>query len=171
MTPIEKLKRLLKEDKVVPVVGAGVSYATAGFPGWKGLIKSGLEFARERNLHTTEDYRIANLYLENNQLTKAADALKKILEAPNNPFAEWLNDLFYDPTCGSLELIDSIHDLCAPILLTTNYDTLLNVSNSIFDREVFDWKGYQQVQRAVNMASRFNLHLHGIYTKPETIIL
>jgi hypothetical protein len=171
MTPRQKIVDLLSEDKIVPVVGAGVSLATASLPNWKGLIESGLEFAKERNLDSTVNYLQAKDDLSNNRLPAAANNLRKLLSAPNYPFSEWLDDVFSSPQIKSTELADSIHRLCAPILLTTNYDTLLNSANSIYGKEVFNWKEFQLVQRAINKSSKFNLHLHGIYDKPDTIIL
>ena len=80
-------------------------------------------------------------------------------------------DLFGKPVVHSSDLLDSIEDLCVPILLTTNYDKLLSARSRLRTREVFDWSDYEEVCGALSHDARFILHLHGIWNKPETIIL
>ena len=44
---LSELKQLLSKGKAVPVVGAGVSMATAKIPGWKDIIKRHMIFRKK----------------------------------------------------------------------------------------------------------------------------
>jgi len=169
-SPFENLQALLKEDQVIPVIGAGVSYAAANLPGWKAAIENGLLFAE---MHRLDSNRIcaAREQLNRGNLIEGADIMKALLGAPSHPFSNWLKDLFGEPVIRSPDLLDSIEDLCAPILLTTNYDKLLSARSRMRTREVFDWSDYEEVRGALSHDPRFILHLHGIWNKPETIVL
>lgn len=169
-TPFENLQAFLREDKVIPVIGAGVSYAAANLPGWKAAIENGLQFAE---IHRLDFDRIhaAREQLNGGNLIEGADIMKALLGAPGHPFSNWLKDLFGEPVIRSPDLLNSIEDLCAPILLTTNYDKLLSARSRLRTREVFDWSDYKEVHGALSHDPRFILHLHGIWNKPETIVL
>jgi hypothetical protein len=100
MSEIIKITELLKNGLIIPVVGAGVSFATAGLPGWKGLIEDGLKFAEDRNADSSIIQEGRDL-LEANKLTKAASVVKKLLNAPGHPFANWINDALGRPEIKS----------------------------------------------------------------------
>lgn len=171
MTPLEQLKGLLKEDKVIPVVGAGVSFAAAGLPGWKGTIQNGLAYASARRLADNSTLIKAEGFLNDNKLTDGANLMKQILNAPGHPFADWLEDLFGNVETASSDLIDSINNLSAPIILTTNYDDLLYAKNKVYNKKIYDWSQHEETTRALIKKNELLLHLHGIYSKPKTIIL
>jgi hypothetical protein len=168
--PLENLQVLLREDKVIPVIGAGVSYAAANLPGWKATIENGLQFAEMHRLDS-DQIHAARKQLNGGNLIEGADIMKALLGAPSHPFSNWLKDLFGEPVVRSPDLLNSIEDLCAPILLTTNYDKLLSARSRLRTREVFDWSEYEEVHGALSHDPRFILHLHGIWNKPETIVL
>lgn len=168
-TPTDNLIAFLKHDKVIPVVGAGAAYAVAGLPGWKGTVESGFQYAEIRRLNA-EVIKEGKQLLEEGEIIKAASMMKRLLNAPGHPFSNWLEELFGNPPIRSTSLLESIDDLCTPMILTTNYDTLL-YSDRIRTKEVYDWSEYQQVDNALRKNLPFILHLHGIVKKPETIIL
>lgn len=169
MSPIETLIKLLKAAKVIPVIGAGVSLAVAGIPGWKGSIEHGLKYAEARRLDKNQ-IQAAREHLSLWELTQAADILKALLNAPGYPFSDWLATLFGHPTILSYDLLHSIHDLCTPMLITTNYDHLL-FETKIKTKKLFDWSEYEEVSSALANKEEFIFHIHGRYEKPQTIIL
>lgn len=171
MKPIDKLIELLKKDKVIPVIGAGVSYAVAKLPGWKASVENGLEFAFVRGLINEKEYDDAKNFLENGKITEGAKLMKKYLNSPNHPFADWLEDLFGNPQVVNTDLIKSINNLCSSIILTTNYDDLLYSTTKIKTKKIFDWTQYEETLRAINKNNELLLHLHGVFDKPKTIIL
>jgi hypothetical protein len=113
--PLENLQALLREDKVIPVIGAGVSYAAANLPGWKAAIENGLQFAEMHRLDS-DQIHAAREQLNSGNLVEGADIMKSLLGAPGHPFSNWLKDLFGKPVVRSSDLLDSIEDLCAPNL-------------------------------------------------------
>ncbi len=166
---LDKLSAKLYEGKVVPVVGAGVSYACAGLPSWAGLISSGLEYAQvlkidERLLEFGRDL------LKNGQLIEAASVVKQLLNAPGRPYVNWLEDTLGRPQIKSELLIESIQNLCQPIIATTNYDDLLRNVGVIESNLALDWQQHEEIQRCIDNAKPFILHLHGIYYRPDTTI-
>nr|WP_262903162.1 SIR2 family protein [Chitinophaga rhizophila] len=154
---------------IVPVAGAGVSAATAGVPGWKELVDKGIQYART----VSDDAQAldkAQELSDANKLTDAATILKKALKAPKHPYSNWLNDVFGRPTVKNPALIQSIHNLCQPIIATTNYDTLLSSVGMGYTDRTLDWKQHEEIQSCINKGEPFILHMHGIYSRPKTPI-
>jgi hypothetical protein len=170
MTTVEKIRRLIREDKIIPVVGAGVSYATANLPGWAGLIQDGLQYADDKQLDANNIIEKGRNLLEQGKLTEAATIVKNLLNAHDHPFSDWLNDRLGKPTVRSTELIESIQNLCLPIIATTNYDDLLNEVGLNQNTNVYDWSEHEEIQQALLNDQKCILHLHGRYRKPQTII-
>lgn len=168
-TSLQLLQEKLKEGKVIPVIGAGVSQAAAGLPGWRGLIENGVLYAETRKLGRNETPIITEA-LKNNKLTEAALLLKKVLNAPESPFTLWLEDIFGNINYASKDLLKSIEELACSRILTTNYDTLLSSFSPIMPKKVLDWTQHDEVLRAMKKEEEFILHLHGIYEKPHTLI-
>lgn len=171
MKPIDKLISLLKEDRVIPVIGAGVSYAAAALPGWKGFVERGLEYADNRKLALGSEIEDAKKLLEKGDITQGANIMKRILNAPGHPFADWLDDFLSNPKIISDELLNSINNLCTPIILTTNYDNLLYSTTKIKTKKVLDWSQHEETAIALKKKKEILLHLHGVYDRPKTIIL
>jgi hypothetical protein len=171
MKPVEHLIELLKQDKVIPVIGAGVSFATAGIPGWKGLLEHGIEYAQERNIDKKGLIPKIRTEIDENNLPKAANHLKELLNAPSFPFVNWLNDNFSNVNIKSKDLINSVLDLDCTIISTTNYDDLLTKIADYRKRTEFVYSDYQQVINAIKTQMEITIHLHGIYSKPDSIIL
>lgn len=170
MSNIEKIKELLRNDMIIPVVGAGVSYATAGLPGWRGLIENGLAYADQKMLNEDGAIEKAQQLLNKGELTKAADLVKKLLNAPNHPFSTWLNDLLGRPDIKSTSLLESIQNLCTPIIATTNYDELITSAGAWQTDRACDWKEHELIQTYLADGNHFVLHLHGRFRRPETPI-
>ncbi|HWW37908.1 SIR2 family protein [Pedobacter sp.] len=170
-TPLQSLSEGLRSKKVIPVIGAGVSYAAAGIPGWQGLIESGIKFCEDRGVDSRK-ISSAKKYLQKKELIKAASLVSKLLEAPGGAFPMWLQDFFEayrDIT--SFDLLISIKKLMAPFALTTNYDTLLTESGGHFSYKTrYDWKNPDAILNEIAQKSEFLLHLHGVYKNPESVI-
>jgi hypothetical protein len=168
---ISSLKKLLKENKVIPFIGAGVSTATANVAGWESLIVQGLNYAKEKNLDTKGLIQKAQSELELKKFLKASNHLKDLLNAPGHPFINWLNEIFENLEIKDKELISNILDLCCPIILTTNYDTLITSIDNITKRQIYIYNENDLILKAIKDKQDLIVHLHGIYKKPESIIL
>lgn len=167
----EKIIDLLKKDEVIPVLGAGVSYATSKIPGWEGFIKQGLEFIKERNLAEEITIEETKKMLDEGDYLQSAEIMKQILNAPYHPFSDWLDNMLHEPDIHSNKLIESIRDLIAPIVLTTNYDKLFYYKYHLNSYNIFNWTNHRLIKRSINKKDDIFLHLHGIYDEPETVIL
>lgn len=165
------LIKLLKENKIIPFIGAGVSTATANVAGWESLIIQGLNYAKEKNLDTKGLIQKAQSELESKDLLKASNHLKDLLNAPNHPFINWLNEIFENLEINDKGLISNILDLCCPIILTTNYDTLITSIDNITKRQIYIHNENDLILKAIKDKQDLIVHLHGIYKKPESIIL
>ncbi|MBC6112773.1 SIR2 family protein [Pedobacter fastidiosus] len=166
---INKLKTRLAEGKVVPVVGAGVSFACAGLPNWSGLISSGLDYAESIALEKSS-IQLGRELLKDWKLTEAAGIVKALLNAPNRPYINWLENTLGRPSVKSEALIESIQNLCQPIIATTNYDDLLRNVGTIETNLALDWQQHEEVQRCIAASKSFIFHLHGIYSRPDTAV-
>ncbi|WP_419495016.1 SIR2 family NAD-dependent protein deacylase [Chryseobacterium bernardetii] len=167
----ENLINLLKKDNVIPVLGAGVSYAISRIPGWEGFIQKGLDYVEKYNLDYNSTLTTAKEALKNKNYLLAADIMKNLLKAPKIPFSHWIDSIFHDPKIYSTDLLESIRNLYAPIVLTTNYDKLY-YSDYVFNTyQVFNWSDWKTIKNTMIRKKDFFLHLHGVYDKPETIIL
>ncbi|RFS20096.1 hypothetical protein DVR12_20480 [Chitinophaga silvatica] len=164
-----QIRKLLKEGLIIPVAGAGVSTATAGIPDWKKLVNQGIQYGRELKKDLVE-LEEAQTLSDNNELTKAGTILKRLFKAPKHPYSNWLNEVFGRPEVKDTKLIQSIHNLCMPIIATTNYDELLNKVGVVYNNRSLDWKQYEEIQFCINNKIPFILHLHGIYSRPDTPI-
>ncbi|CAM3889237.1 MULTISPECIES: SIR2 family NAD-dependent protein deacylase [Flavobacterium] len=171
LLPQEKLTDLLKQKKVIPFIGAGFSSATANVPGWLGLIKNGLEYARVRNIDTRNLIEQSENELSKNNLLEAANFLKEVLNAPSFPFSNWIKEEFENLKIVSSDLINSVLDLNQDIIFTTNYDTLLTSYNNIENKQLFIHNEYDQALNSLKLNNEIVMHLHGIFSKPDSLIL
>lgn len=169
--PKEELIELLKEGKIIPFIGAGVPRAVAGLPGWGKLIENGLDYAISLRIDRNSDIPKAKELLGKGRFLEASEHLKKVLQYPGYPYLNWIKSQFGNINPRNLDLISSILDLCAPIIVTTNYDTLLSKVDNLGNREKFTHVQYNEALNAMERGKDVVLHLHGIYEKPESIIL
>lgn len=105
------LNNALEHNKLVPFVGAGVSY-DSGVPLWNDIIK---KFCEHLGLDSkNQDYLKIPQYYYNNRGFKE--------------YKDLLNDIFLSNTYTPNELHKSIVDLGTDLIITTNYDKLLEAT-------------------------------------------
>jgi predicted ATPase len=167
------LRQLLAGHLVVPVVGSGVSTATAGIPGWIGIIEDGLNHAAATGLCSDADLAAARVLLHGAEpdLISAAQLLRRLLGAPHGEYPTWLKQRFeVSPAeVRTRRVVDSIVDLLCPLIATTNYDKLISILHFDAPRLV-TWRQAAALQTAVR-DGRAILHLHGVYDDPLSVIL
>ncbi len=129
----EELKRLISENKVIPFVGAGVSKDVKDkdgkrvFVNWKEL----LEILNEKVLEEpTKNY--IKYCIDTNKIDylQIADMLEK--ELTPNEFNKTLKEIFdidfNKINTSTLELAKTIWELNCKLIITTNYDKVLEIS-------------------------------------------
>jgi hypothetical protein len=90
---LEHLRSALKADKLVPLVGAGVSMAAAKLPTWRMLIEHGIQYAAACGGCEEEDLIAARDALNSGSLPDAVRQVRALLKAPGVFNDELLNAL------------------------------------------------------------------------------
>ncbi|MEM6272883.1 MAG: SIR2 family protein, partial [Bacteroidota bacterium] len=171
------LKKVIREGKAVVFIGSGVSIAaTEGkepTASWTGLLKNGLEYAKnigaqtnERSLQRAlEDIESDNLI----DLLSGTNKVKQWINAQGSgEYRRWLREAVGSIKARSTELIQNIAAWGLP-LVTTNYDGLLEEVTGL--RPV-TWRQAAKAQRAVRGIDRsYIFHLHGFWDEPDSVIL
>jgi hypothetical protein len=169
----QALRSSAAKDELILVVGSGASIAATGAPGsaasWSGLLAHGVGYALSQGLITDRGAQAASTLLEQGQLGAVASLIRDALQDHR---ADWLGDAF-----GSLEfadgphrLHDAIRDLGTSVIVTTNYDDLLE---RWLDRGPVAWTGaeFGNALRSGRHARREILHVHGYYEEDGSVIL
>ncbi|MEN2742716.1 SIR2 family protein [Microbacterium sp. X-17] len=171
----QRLRNAADSGSIVLVVGTGVSAAlTGGAPTatWHGLLQAGLMALEPHTVPATLDYiRNAIDYgFGNDDLTavlQAADRMRQAFEEVGNyAFTKWLQEHVGGLRVAQQPLLEALTSLPFPIL-TTNYDTLLEGH----DRASADWTDSSQMQAVLAGNSNAIGHLHGIWRRPESVVL
>ena len=165
-----ELKTELAEERVVPVIGSGVSTAVAGIPGWLGVIRNAVEHCVMTGCFATEEADAVRALIDGKSLIEAAELVKSAMGAPYGEYPLWLKKQFgtFKGDWESNVLIDAIADLLPSIFVTTNYDRLL--STLLPDRpNSVVWNAPAKLQTGIREGGVV-LHLHGIYDEPETVV-
>ena len=89
-----ELRDVLATKRVAVVVGAGVSMAAAGLPGWSKAIESGLEYARVAGVLDGDGVSRGLNALRDQRFPEAAQILKDALGAPAGEYPRWLEKTF-----------------------------------------------------------------------------
>ena len=167
--PTQELLIHLKEQRVVPVIGAGVSRQVANLPGWRALIESAVSHARERLASEPIQAVAIKRLLNANRFVPAAQKVQEMLGAPNGEFPAWLKRQFAIPEKDrKTSILHKIADLQCLLTATTNYDTLLQDCD-FEPRRVVTWQDGPAMQRGLRDQPTI-LHLHGVYDRPDSIV-
>jgi SIR2-like domain len=171
-----KLAKLANQGKLIVVVGAGVSVGLSKgrIPGWLGLIKNGLLYAKDKGCISPKQFEGWDNILnsdDTDELLSAAEFFSKKIGAPNGAlYASWMRDVFQDVSPVDEDLSDSIRLLSrnsVPIC-TLNYDSLLSKVTGLPPITLNDSaKTHSWVRRELSSI----LHLHGAWDEPASCIL
>jgi tetratricopeptide (TPR) repeat protein len=129
----EELKRLIREQKVIPFVGAGVSKdvkyknGEKAFVNWKELLEILNQKVNDENKRNGIEYFLKSKDIDYLQI---ADMIEK--ELSPNEFNKALKKIFdidfNDVDTSTLELAKTIWELDCKLIITTNYDKVLEIS-------------------------------------------
>ncbi|MFM9115718.1 MAG: SIR2 family protein, partial [Planctomycetota bacterium] len=166
------LRQLIQENKVVVLVGAGLSRNVCdNAPSWVELVRRGIEYAHANG--KGGDWcarRLAELdspTLDLDELFSAADLIaKKLGEAD---FGQWLEEVFSPLKANRPEAINALMALGMPIM-TTNYDDLL--TGQCGRKVITPQRGNQMARwlHETKLVSKSVFHLHGHYEDPQTVV-
>lgn len=181
------LKEALKNGKLIPFVGAGVSMSVikAGseeslFPSWKTLLLNSTEEIRKQRLKESAASLIqAHLeHGENDAYLKAAELAKKTLgnHAWNTFLKEQISLSYTHCEPSSLKLSQSIWQLNSQLIITTNYDKVLDWAcpeDKRHDLEHWDIETVHEQARSLSteLTQPTVWHLHGRISNANNLIL
>ena len=176
-------------NSIVLFVGTGISRlltqcsgATSGHPhvSWQGLLKHGHELCDRRRYFRdnvsnpkAREADIVKLQIENGstrQLVLAGEVITEVLGGVHDfRYKEWLKSAFQDVRVQNMKLRHALDSFRR--IITTNYDHLLSDGGA--SREAITLNDYDAVKNFVGggPAGNYVLHLHGDYTKPQSVVL
>ncbi len=183
------LQAALEERRLIPFVGAGVSMSVKKadsdeplFPSWKTLLLSSADTIKQQGVKVTAaDLIEALLHHEDedeNSYLKAAQLAKKALG--NHAWNTFLKQqlLFSKSQCdeSSLELARTIWRLHCPLIITTNYDKVLDWAcpeDKIRDLSHWDIESSHEQASSLsgNIPHPTVWHLHGRIDNVNNLIL
>jgi tetratricopeptide (TPR) repeat protein len=170
--PRESLIRELRAERVVFVVGAGFSIASAasGAPaGWPDLITHGLSFAEAIGAVGADDATRIEELAENRTpggLIAAASKVETALREVPSGFGIWMVESAGRLQLAHSQLRDALRALNVTIA-TTNYDTLLSDGGG---PPPIPWTDGPRSLNVLRGDVNGILHLHGVYDVPDSIV-
>lgn len=166
-----------RERAVVPLVGAGVSrQAGKMFPSWPELLEI-MRSEAEKNGHidAQESHEVGQL-LQRGQYLMVAEALRASF--PIDEYESLLESVFDPPDVTPSAVHHALFRLRPPVIVTTNYDTLLEDAYAAEYRQaatVYTYRDAPVVQRHLQKgrtpARPVIFKVHGSVDEPAEIIL
>jgi len=179
----KELQKLLLANKVIPFVGAGVSMAVTNkngqkiFPSWHKLLISFAEKLKYLDKEDEANGINALLKIQKPDYLYIADFIKKSFPTISH-YEDHLADTFDIPfdkiKPSSLDLARSIWDLKQNLIITTNYDKVMQwASPKLHDTKYWDIQAISE--QASSLRSDISVptiwHLHGHIDNKSNIIL
>ena len=159
----------LRRNRLVPVIGAGVSVGAARLPNWLGAVRAGLRHLRQTRMADPAALAEAGRLLEAGELIPAAEAIAAQLKDLSE-WAAWLRDTFRieQEAIGDWSMLWAIFELMCPLVATTNYDRLLSF-NPLQVVQSVSWDEPALLESALK-DGRSVVHLHGIWDRPQSVV-
>lgn len=174
-----ELKEQVAKGQVVVVVGAGVSIAATGgqeASSWIGFLRQGVVFARDRNRRLPANWaELVEAQIEMGTggyppaLVTAAEMVTDALGgSEGSEFRTWLRDTFEKRLVVSDSSVpEAVRDL-GVLITTTNYDDVLAKTTGL---PSVSWNEPEAIRRAIRGDQEAVIHLHGHWSKPESVVL
>lgn len=163
----------IEKKQVIVFAGAGVSVAatqSATCASWPGLLRNGADRCAKVTHASADDIASIREAAQKRSaawLVTAAQEIYKFLTGVSpGEFARWLNETVGALELKSRDLIEAIAALDAPIV-TTNYDTLIEQCLGVTP---IVWTDVPQSDRFIRRDTDGILHLHGLWSDPESVV-
>jgi hypothetical protein len=173
-----RLIEAARKHALVPLVGAGVSrQAGAGFPSWNGLLLEMSEIAVSRGYITAAEGTELGALLQRGQSSMAAEALR--YSFPVDEYETILEERFNPKGVNPAEVHRALFKLRPPVILTTNYDRLLEDAYAEEYRraaQVLTYRDAVVVQKNLQSGRSpedrpIVFKIHGTIDQPDGIVL
>ncbi len=163
---------------LVPLLGAGISRQAknTAFPNWRELLDFLIARALvKKYIKKTEGSEMSRL-LDKGQYLMVAEQLRYNL--PTDEYTSLLKAAFNPPGAEPTEIHKAIFRLDAPLILTTNYDLLIEDAYAKGygkTPNVYTYRGASEVQQSLQIRQLTDrpiiFKLHGSIDEPSSIIL
>jgi SIR2-like domain len=180
---IARLRRALANKRVIPFVGAGVSKAAANLPTWRELLSGMDDFIRV-NLKALPKIPDRSTKIERfrelgdcGRFIDAFDLGQEMLgySGPSNArdaiyYRAFLEQHFGNPDIKDRRAHEAISELRARVVVTTNYDTLLERYAFSKPERSVTWRQPHDALAIVRTDTGV-IHLHGRFDDPASLVL
>lgn len=172
-----KVIQAAQQRTLIPLIGAGISkQASAAFPTWNELLVSLLQHERDDDLISTQDADEMTNLLRQGRFLMVAEALRSSLQP--DEMESFLQEKFKLRGVAPTEAHRLIFELRSPIILTTNYDTLLEDAYAKFFSlapTIYTYRHAPLIQRILHTARFLErpiiFKVHGSIDEPSELIL
>lgn len=172
-----RLVKAAKRRNLVPLVGAGISkQAGDAFPNWREFLEYMKDRALDEGFLKKEDSKEIEQLLNREKFLMIAEALRDSF--PADEYESILEEKFDPPWAQPVEIHKAIFRLRSPLILTTNYDRLLEnayaaeYGQAVVARTYLNASVVQRYLQSSRLLERpIVFKIHGTIDDPESIIL
>jgi SIR2-like protein len=166
-----------RQRRLIPLIGAGVSrQAGSDFPTWPTLLERFRLDALKNNYIDEQEAEEMNSLLDRGQYLMVAEALRTSF--PLDEYETILESIFDPTNVRPAEIHRMLFKLRPPLIMTTNYDTLLEDAYAMEYQQaatVYTYRDAPVVQRHLQMSRIMHrpviFKIHGSIDEPAEIIL
>jgi hypothetical protein len=174
----DRLIEAAQQRNLVPLLGAGISRQAkrGAFPNWRELLVFLIDRALAKRYIKRPEEREMKRLLDKGQYLMVAEQLRYNL--PTDEYTSLLKEAFNPEGAEPTEIHKAIFRLNAPLILTTNYDLLIEDAYAKTDGKtpnVYTYRGAPEVQQSLQIRQLTDrpiiFKLHGSIDEPSSIIL
>ncbi len=175
MQGLHQLQQAWAHRTLIPVVGAGVSIGAANLPTWSKLLQNGIGYIqrhkRDLQIRSTAISALKGVADEGDLIEGFELLQKRLGGAPDSVhYQAFLNEQFAEPHIEDSRTLEALRNLRVRLVVTTNYDLLLQMFQVVTDPQVATWLEPRQILSLLR-GGRGIIHLHGRYDLSQSVIL
>ena len=174
----DRLIEAAQQRNLVPLLGAGISRQAkkSAFPNWRELLDFLIHRALAKKYIKKPEGNEMSRLLDKGQYLMVAEQLRYNL--PTDEYTTLLKEAFNPVGAEPTEIHKAIFRLNAPLILTTNYDLLIEDAYAkVYGKtaNVYTYRGSSEVQQSLQIRQLTDrpviFKLHGSIDEPSSIIL
>jgi hypothetical protein len=174
----ERLIEAAQQRNLVPLLGAGISRQAkkGAFPNWRELLDFLISRAQAKKYIKKAEGNEMNRLLDKGQYLMVAEQLRYNL--PTDEYTSLLKEAFNPVGAEPTEIHKALFRLNAPLILTTNYDLLIEDAYAkVYGKNanVYTYRSSAEVQQSLQIRQLTDrpiiFKLHGSIDEPSSIIL
>jgi hypothetical protein len=174
----DRLLEAAQQRNLVPLLGAGISRQAkkSAFPNWRELLDFLIDRALARKYIKKPESAEMKRLLDKGQYLMVAEQLRYNL--PTDEYTSLLKEAFNPAGVQPTAIHKAIFQLNAPLILTTNYDLLIEDAYAKGygkTANVYTYRGAAEVQQSLQIRQLTDrpiiFKLHGSIDEPSSIIL